>query len=261
MSGSRSVTLWLRQLEAGDPAAAHPLWERYFPQLVHLARGKLRGARLRAADEEDVALSAFDSFCRGVAQGRFPQLNNRNNLWGLLFTLTERKAIDLAQYEGRQKRGGGRLGGESALPHSPEEGRGLEQIAGPLRIAFARHPLGFLGRDVPVTQPGAEVSPVEGHSPGFPNQFPDALGGPQLVGEAVVQGVWLHPTQDYLLLLRGQLARPTRHGAGGQPLGPLADQGSNPAPDGTLGDAPEIGDFLRRVPLAVALDRETPSFF
>jgi DNA-directed RNA polymerase specialized sigma24 family protein len=131
MSAARSVTLWLQQLQAGDPAAAQPLWERYFAQLVHLARGKLRGARPRAADEEDVALSAFDSFCRGIARNRFPQLNDRNNLWGLLFTLTERKAIDLAQYEGRQKRGGGRLGGASVLPHSPEGGRALEQVAGP----------------------------------------------------------------------------------------------------------------------------------
>src|SRR5262245_16765678 len=131
MSTSRSVTFWLQQLKAGDPAAAQPLWERYFAQLVHLARGKLRGDRPRAADEEDVALSAFDSFCRGVAGNRFPQLTDRNNLWGLLFTLTERKAIDLAQHEGRQKRGGGRLGGESALPQSPADGRALEQVAGP----------------------------------------------------------------------------------------------------------------------------------
>lgn len=131
MASAPSVTYWLRQLEAGDAAAARPLWERYFTQLVHLARGRLRGARPRAADEEDVALSAFDSFCRGVAGGRFPLLNDRNNLWALLLTLTERKAVDLAQHEGRQKRGGGRLAGESALEHSPEEGRGLEQVAGP----------------------------------------------------------------------------------------------------------------------------------
>jgi DNA-directed RNA polymerase specialized sigma24 family protein len=132
MATARSVTYWLRQLEAGDPDAARPLWERYFSQLVHLARGKLGSVRTRAADEEDIALSAFASFCRGVAQGRFPQLDDRNNLWGLLFTLTERKVFDLARHEGRQKRGGGRVGGESALPHSPQgEGSGLDQVAGP----------------------------------------------------------------------------------------------------------------------------------
>jgi DNA-directed RNA polymerase specialized sigma24 family protein len=131
MDPSRTVTYWLQQLEAGDPAAARPLWERYFARLVQLARDKLRGAPRRAADEEDVALSAFDSFCRGVAQGRFPRLNDRDNLWKLLMTLTARKAIDLVQHERRQKRGGGRVGGEEDLPGSPEGERGLEQLVGP----------------------------------------------------------------------------------------------------------------------------------
>lgn len=131
MSLEHSVTIWLRQLEGGDPDAARPLWERYFGQLVHLARGKLRGSRPRAADEEDVALSAFDSFCRGIAEGRFPKLKDRNNLWNLLLTITERKAIDLAQHEGRLKRGGGRLRGDSALTPPGEEGAGLDRVASP----------------------------------------------------------------------------------------------------------------------------------
>ena len=33
------------------------------------------------ADEEDVALSAFDSLCRGAVEGRFPRLDDRNDLW------------------------------------------------------------------------------------------------------------------------------------------------------------------------------------
>src|SRR5262249_11217855 len=60
-----------------------------------------------AADEEDVALSAFDSFCRAAEQGRFPRLADRNGLWRLLVVLTARKAADLRQHEGRRKRGGG----------------------------------------------------------------------------------------------------------------------------------------------------------
>jgi hypothetical protein len=47
-------------------SAARNLWEAYFNRLVGLARTKLRTAPRRAADEEDVALSAFDSFCCGV---------------------------------------------------------------------------------------------------------------------------------------------------------------------------------------------------
>jgi DNA-directed RNA polymerase specialized sigma24 family protein len=107
MASQGSVTHWIDQLKAGDPAAAQHLWERYFHRLVALARKKLRAAPRGAADQEDVALSAFDSFCRGAERGRFPQLNDRDNLWRLLFALTARKAFDLVRNERRQKRGGG----------------------------------------------------------------------------------------------------------------------------------------------------------
>lgn len=103
-----SVTGWLGRVQAGDAEAAERLWQRYFGRLVGLARAKLRGAPRRAADEEDVALSAFDSFCRGVEQGRFPRLNDRDNLWQLLMVITARKAINLKRDESRQKRGGAR---------------------------------------------------------------------------------------------------------------------------------------------------------
>jgi hypothetical protein len=72
MADDGSVTRWLGQLQAGDQAAVQQLWERFFLRLVGLARKKLRGGPRRAADEEDVALSAFDSFCRNVMHGRFP---------------------------------------------------------------------------------------------------------------------------------------------------------------------------------------------
>src|SRR5262249_39574931 len=55
---------------------------------------------------EDVALSAFASFCRAAAEARFPQLSDRDDLWQLLMVLTARKALDLRRHEGRQKRGG-----------------------------------------------------------------------------------------------------------------------------------------------------------
>ena len=115
MPSSGSVTALLEHLRAGDHAAAQPLWERYYPRLVGLARERLRGTSRRAADEEDVALSAFDSFCRGVEQGRFPDLKDRDGLWALLVLITVRKAADLIQYNRRDRRGGGRVRGDSAL--------------------------------------------------------------------------------------------------------------------------------------------------
>jgi DNA-directed RNA polymerase specialized sigma24 family protein len=118
------VSDWLGRIKAGDEGAVQLLWERYFAQLVRLARDRLRGARRRAADEEDVALSAMGSFCRGAAAGRFPDLHDRAGLWALLVTITARKAGKLARDERRQKRGGGAVRGESALV--PPGGSGEE---------------------------------------------------------------------------------------------------------------------------------------
>jgi DNA-directed RNA polymerase specialized sigma24 family protein len=126
MSSAGTVTAWINQLGAGDDAAAQKLWECYFQRLVSLARVRLRGKSRAAADEEDVALSAFDSFCRGIQAGRFPRLDDRDRLWQLLMVITARKAIDVAQREGRRKRGGGKVRHASAVP--PED---LVRVLGP----------------------------------------------------------------------------------------------------------------------------------
>jgi DNA-directed RNA polymerase specialized sigma24 family protein len=130
MTSKGSVTHWIGRLKAGDRAAAQQLWEHYFHRLVGLARKKLQDTPRRAADEEDVALSAFDSFCRGAERGCFPQLDDRNNLWRLLVTLTARKAFDLVRDARCQKRGGGEVRGESALVGRDDAEAGLEQIVG-----------------------------------------------------------------------------------------------------------------------------------
>ena len=126
-----SVSHWLGPLREGDPDAVQRLWERYFQQLIELARKKLRALPHREA-AEDVALSAFDSFCRGAEQGRFPQLEDRNNLWHLLMVITARKAARLARDEARQRHGATVLG-EAALECLFGEGsdeRALEQVLG-----------------------------------------------------------------------------------------------------------------------------------
>ena len=132
MASKGSVTYWIGQLQAGDPAAAQQLWERYFQRLVGLARKKLADAPRRAADEEDVALSAFASFCRGASRGQFPQLADRDNLWRLLVTVTARKAMHLQRDERRQKRGGGAVQDEAAWRRTAagEEQIGLDEVVG-----------------------------------------------------------------------------------------------------------------------------------
>jgi DNA-directed RNA polymerase specialized sigma24 family protein len=130
MSSEGSVSHWIGQLKAGEQTAAQQLWERYFHRLVVLARNQLRGKPRAPADEEDVALSALDSFCRGAACGHFPQLVHRDSLWRLLVAITARKAFDVVRDERRLKRGGGAVRAEAALadPDDSSLGAGQEQV-------------------------------------------------------------------------------------------------------------------------------------
>jgi DNA-directed RNA polymerase specialized sigma24 family protein len=109
-----SVTIWLDQLQRGNPAAAGPLWEGYLTRLLALARTRLRAAHRAPADEEDVALSAFNSFCAAAARGRFPRLDDRDDLWRVLLAITARKAAGRTRHETRRKRG--RVVHASAVP-------------------------------------------------------------------------------------------------------------------------------------------------
>lgn len=109
----QSITFWIHQLKAGDSSAARPLWDHFFQQLVGVARRRLGGTSRRVADEEDVAATAFQSLCVGVAQGRFERLDSRDDLWQVLVALTSRKAVDQIRRQMTHKRGGGQVRGDS----------------------------------------------------------------------------------------------------------------------------------------------------
>jgi DNA-directed RNA polymerase specialized sigma24 family protein len=121
-----SVSNWLGPLQEGNPDAAQKLWECYFERLIDLARKKLRALPHREA-AEDVALSAFDSFCRGAGRGRFPQLADRQSLWRLLVVITARKAARYKRDANRRKRGGQAVEIGAAPPDANMETY-LEQI-------------------------------------------------------------------------------------------------------------------------------------
>jgi RNA polymerase sigma factor (sigma-70 family) len=125
MSSADSITLLKERLIAGDEQSVNAIWERFFPELVQVARRQLAGQRRSDADEEDAVLSAFASFCRAAAENRFPNLRDRESLWRLLSQMTRRKVVDLIRRRQRLKRAKGRVGGESALAHAG----GLGQVA------------------------------------------------------------------------------------------------------------------------------------
>ncbi len=94
----------LDHLRAGDDRAVSALWERYFKRMLFVARKKLGGAQRKARDEEDIALSAFKSFCLGFQKGRFESTGGDCDLWPLLVTLTINKTIDHLRHENRKTR-------------------------------------------------------------------------------------------------------------------------------------------------------------
>jgi len=109
MCAKGSVTGWFGDIQGGDSEAVRVLWERYYPNLVRIARERLRLAVSAVADEEDVAASAMESFFRAAEKGRFPNLADRYDLWRLLLQMTRRKVCDLKRRENRQRRGGGQV--------------------------------------------------------------------------------------------------------------------------------------------------------
>jgi len=166
-----SVTRWIGNLVAGDTAgsAAQKLWERYFDRLVHLARDRLRAGPRGPADAEDAALDAFDSFCRGAAAGRFPRLDDRDDLWALLVTITARKASAQVRHERRQKRGGGRIRGEQELGQADPDVGGLDELVGreptpELAAMMAEQYLHLLGRLDDATLRRIAAWKLEGYS-------------------------------------------------------------------------------------------------
>lgn len=112
-----SVTGWLDQLrELGrDPLLEQEIWNRYFLKLAAVARKHLSPGVRRTVDEEDVALSALNSFFAKLETGRFSQLSDRAQLWTLLTTIATYKAINLRARHRAKKRGGGNVRGDSGF--------------------------------------------------------------------------------------------------------------------------------------------------
>jgi len=116
-------------LKQGHSDGARALHQNVYEQLVRLARRRLGAKDLRWADEEDVALSAFNSFCEGATQGKFPKLENRDDLWKILVSITSRKAGDYLKHNRRRKRGEGLVRGDSVFASPDGSVGGFENTA------------------------------------------------------------------------------------------------------------------------------------
>jgi DNA-directed RNA polymerase specialized sigma24 family protein len=109
-----SVTHWIGQVkEGGESVAEKELWDHYFSRLAALASEKLRDLPPHLRDEEDLALSALNSFFTRAKQDGFPHLHDRTDLWQLLAKITVRKTFHQRRDAHTQKRGGGQVQGNS----------------------------------------------------------------------------------------------------------------------------------------------------
>jgi DNA-directed RNA polymerase specialized sigma24 family protein len=128
MTTSQSVTQLIDQLKQGERESVQQLWERYFARLVRQAQSWLRrkAGAMPAAEAEDVAVEAFDSFCRRAEEGRFPRLEDRGDLWQLLVVIAYRKTCNLVVHEARRQPRHGRVIHTSALADG--DGASFEEV-------------------------------------------------------------------------------------------------------------------------------------
>ena len=107
MTGGDSITHWIEQIRANDPAvrdeAADQIWRRYSGRLLQLARNHLDQRIRRREDEDDVVQNMYASFCCRMRRGEY-QLENRQDLWNLLVAMTLHKARKVALRHTRQGR-------------------------------------------------------------------------------------------------------------------------------------------------------------
>jgi DNA-directed RNA polymerase specialized sigma24 family protein len=95
MSSAGSITRLLHRIQGGDAVAWDRLYERLLERLLALARKRLLTPVRARNDAGDVVAMTLHSLFRGIKDGRFTRLRDRNDLWRLLAILVRNKAYDL----------------------------------------------------------------------------------------------------------------------------------------------------------------------
>ncbi|APZ92497.1 ECF-type sigma factor [Fuerstiella marisgermanici] len=113
-----SITRIIRRMQSGDEDGADFLWKRFYARLKFLVKNRLRSQMRGVSDEEDVALESISELFRGLLDGKYPSLHNREAFWRLLVTVATRNVIDEINRENRLKRGAGKVYHESAFDSS-----------------------------------------------------------------------------------------------------------------------------------------------
>lgn len=104
MTTSDPITIWIDGLRDSDDSAALQIWNHFSLRLLELARTRLAPKTKRAYDEEDAVQSMFRSVCLGFAEGRFPDLKDRDSLWRLMLVITCQKISNRHRFDHQKRR-------------------------------------------------------------------------------------------------------------------------------------------------------------
>lgn len=149
--GPGSVTCWLDQLRqfGRNEDLQREIWDRYFRKLAAVARKHLSLTARRTVDDEDIALSALNSFFDKLSQGRYPQLKDRAQLWTLLTTIATYKSVNARVAQQAMKRGGGAVRGDSVFRDASLAKDIVATEPGPRELAEFRDLTACLLRQLP----------------------------------------------------------------------------------------------------------------
>ena len=104
------ITALLRRIEnERDDHACDLLWQTYFDRVIRIAQKRLYQFSSRDTAEDDVALSAMNSFFRAAENGALTSVQDRDGLWRFLATIAARKARAANRRNSTERRGEGNV--------------------------------------------------------------------------------------------------------------------------------------------------------
>ncbi len=120
MQDTDPVSLWIEGLRQADESSIRSVWNHFAGRLCELARNRLSSATKRVNDENDAVQSMFRSVCFGLAEGRFPDLKDRESLWRLMLVITSQKISNRHRFDKQQRRDIRRTLTDSVFCGSPD---------------------------------------------------------------------------------------------------------------------------------------------
>jgi hypothetical protein len=120
-SQSQAITQLLQQLGSADATVNERLFRFYRCQLQEAARNALAGHNRRVEDEEDLLSVVLGDFLMAGAGGLIQVPDSREDVLRMLWVRVYQRARNMVRDEHRQRRGGGRVRGDSVFGNPDNE--------------------------------------------------------------------------------------------------------------------------------------------